>query len=304
MRRILVAGNINIETGVRIDAFPLPYRTTTFVPFGIGSRPSAVGYNIARALHTLGDQVALLSIIGRDPAAALIRASLAADGIDDRSVLGLIDHTPQSVILYDAHGQRHALVDLKNVLEQPYPADRFVDAARGCAALILSNIAYCRALLPVAHTLELPIATDVHTLTDLDDPYNLPFLRAASVLFMSGERLPEPPEAWARRVLDRFGAQIVVIGLGERGALLARRAEDSIVHVPAVTTRPVVSTGGAGDALLAAFMHSYIAGADAEIALRKATLFSSYKIGAAASSAGFLDQATLDQMFAEHRAPG
>ncbi len=48
-----------------------------------------------------------------------------------------------------------------------------------------------------------------------------------------------------------------MIGLGEKGALLAVRKDNVIERVPAVTTRKVINTIGAGDALFSAFLHSY-----------------------------------------------
>lgn len=50
MTRILVSGNTNIGTTVRVDTFPIPYHSGTFVPFGVQSHVSGVGYNVAKAL--------------------------------------------------------------------------------------------------------------------------------------------------------------------------------------------------------------------------------------------------------------
>jgi sugar/nucleoside kinase (ribokinase family) len=50
-----------------------------------------------------------------------------------------------------------------------------------------------------------------------------------------------------------------------------------------------VNTGGAGDALFAAFVHGYVAGHDPHTALRHAVVFAGHKVGARRSSQGFLD---------------
>ncbi len=78
MTRILVSGNTNIGTTVRVDTFPIPYHSGTFVPFGVQSHVSGVGYNVAKALTTLGNVVTFMSIIGRDLPATIIRATLPA----------------------------------------------------------------------------------------------------------------------------------------------------------------------------------------------------------------------------------
>ncbi|MEM8532897.1 MAG: hypothetical protein AAGF95_18765 [Chloroflexota bacterium] len=50
----------------------------------------------------------------------------------------------------------------------------------------------------------------------------------------------------------------MAIGLGSGGAYLAIRDPSIRVQVPAVVTRPIVQTGGAGDALFVAFQHRYL----------------------------------------------
>lgn len=299
MAKLTVVGNLNLETTVRVAAFPLPYRPTTFAPFGISSAVSAVGYNLARALTTLGDTVTLASLIGADTTASLVRAALVADGIDDAFVLGAAAATPQSLVLYDSSGARAVHTDLKDVLELVYPPERFTAALAGSELAVLTNIAYNKPLIGVARERGVPIATDLHTLTDLGDTYNAPFLQSAAILFLSGELLTMSPASWTEQVLVASSAEVVVIGLGAQGAYLAVRSSGLRLQLPAVVTRPVVQTGGAGDALFAAFLHGYLATHDPAKALRAATVFASYKIGAAGSGMGFLTHDELDRLCAE-----
>jgi ribokinase len=72
--------------------------------------------------------------------------------------------------------------------------------------------------------------------------------------------------------------------------------DGSITHVPAVQTRPIVSTIGAGDALFSAFLHTYAATQDPYLSLRKAVVFASYKIGVAGAAGGFLPAPALDTL--------
>src|SRR5512135_2929359 len=101
MSQILVSGLINIETTLRVEGFPIQYNPVNYPFFGVNSRVSGVGYNLARALTILGDEVRFLSLIGADAGAQLVRTALTADCIDDRGVLGILPATAQSVILYD-----------------------------------------------------------------------------------------------------------------------------------------------------------------------------------------------------------
>jgi ribokinase len=54
---ILVRGTLNLETTFPITGFPLDYEPACYRPFELRSRPSGVGFNIARALSTLGNRV-------------------------------------------------------------------------------------------------------------------------------------------------------------------------------------------------------------------------------------------------------
>jgi ribokinase len=280
-----------------VDQFPISYSPVRYPFFGINSGVSGVGYNVAKALTTLGNEVRFLSLTGRDPAGELVRSALERDGIPGELVLQEIERTPQSVILYDGEGRRQIHVDLKDVQEQTYPPARFEQAAGDCSLAVLCNVNFSRPLLARARERGLPIATDVHTISDLEDDYNRDFMQHADILFMSDERLPLPPEAWLEEVVARYAPRVAVIGLGAKGALLAIRDEDAIQRVPAVRTRPVVNTIGAGDALFSAFVHFYARSQDAHDALRRAVLFASYKIGDPGAAEGFLDAAGLDALY-------
>ena len=124
-------------------------------------------------------------------------------------------------------------------------------------------------------------------------------MQAAHILFMSDENLPCTPEQWARQVSNRYGNEIIVIGLGARGALLCVKSDDFVERLPAVRTRQIVNTIGAGDALFSAFVHFYAKSYDPYQALDKAMVFASYKIGAAGAADGFLDETKLDQLYAQ-----
>lgn len=297
MPNILVSGLINIETTMRVESFPIPYSPVFYPFFGINSSVSGVGYNIARALTILGDDVRLLSLIGKDPLAELVRLALERDGIRAENVFPVLNQTAQSVILYDGEGRREINVDLKDVQDTAYPESRFKHAAAASDLLVLCNINFSRPFLEPARRSGKRVATDVHAISSLDDPYNLDFMRSAQILFMSHEWLPDRPEIWARQIWKRFGADIVVIGMGSEGALLAVRADNFIERIPAVRTLPLVSTIGAGDALFSSFLHVYCQSNDPYLAMRKAQVFASYKISATSAADGFLNEAGLEEWF-------
>jgi len=301
MGTILVSGLINIETTARVDGFPIAYSPVRYPFFGVNSDVSGVGYNVAKALTVLGDPVHFLSLIGRDIAAVSVRHKLATDHIPDSFVLDELDFTPQSVILYDPTGRRQINVDLKDIQERHYPPEVFEQAAADCSLAVLCNINFSRPFLPAMQQRGVPIATDVHAIADLDSDYDGDFMRAAFILFMSDERLPCSPEVWIQRLWDRYGTEIAVIGLGAKGALLAVKHDHAIEHIPAVQTRPVVNTIGAGDALFSCFVHYYHRTGDPYTAIQKAVVFASYKIGAVSAADGLLQETDLEQLYVSLR---
>ncbi len=299
MAKILVSGLINIETTLRVESFPIPYTPVRYPFFGVNSTVSGVGYNLARALTVLGDDVCLLSLIGRDPLGGLVRTALGRDNIPGQNVLEMLEQTAQSVILFDGEGRRQINVDLKDVQETPYPAQRYAKAAASSDLVVLCNVNFSRPFLELARKAGKPIATDVHSISDLNDAFNADFMRAADILFMSHEWLPVRPEEWVERVWNRYRAEVLVIGLGAEGALLALKKERVMERIPAIRTRKVANTIGAGDALFSAFIHYYVKTSDAYLSLRKAMLFASYKLGAVSASEGFLDEETLELLFSK-----
>ncbi len=294
MSNILVSGLINIETTLKVDRFPVAYEPVRYPFWGVNSTVSGVGYNVAKALTTLGDDVRFLSLVGRDLWGRGVIQTLADAAISAEYVQPQLAQTAQSVILYEPSGRRQIHVDLKDVQEQVYSPERFAAALAGCDLAVLCNVNFSRPFLARAQQAGVPIATDVHTIHDLADPYNRDFMAAAHILFMSDEKLPCPPEEWARRVQERYGTAVIVIGLGAAGALLAVQADGFIGRVTAVTTRPVVNTIGAGDALFSAFVHSYCQTGDPYTAIRQAVVFASYKIGETGAAQGFLTAEELE----------
>ena len=293
---LLVAGLINIETTVKVEAFPIPYRPQHFPFFGVQSSVSGVAFNVSTALTTLDNRVTLLAMIANDTGSLQVRAALQHAGIDDRLVIASLPQTPQSAILYDEEGRRAIFTDLKDIQERTYPAAPAEAAIAAADFCVLCNINFARPMLAMARRAGKPIATDVHAIAELDDAFNADFMAAARVLFMSHERLPTAPEEWARVVLAHYRPEVLVIGLGSQGALLGVRRDNFLGRFPAATVRPVVSTVGAGDSLFSAFVDGYARTGDPYGALRRAIFFAAHKIGTAGGADGFLSTDALNDL--------
>ncbi|HPE35781.1 MAG TPA: carbohydrate kinase family protein [Spirochaetales bacterium] len=300
--KVLVSGLVNIETTLKIPCFPLDYSPVLYPFNGVGLTVSGVGFNLALALQTLGHDVEFLTFLGNDTPGAVAMSEIAKLGVATDRILRNLPATPQSVILYDDDGRRQIHVDLKDVQDRRYPAGLFRSAVDHADAVVVCNVNFNRELLPAAARLDIPVFTDVHVLSDPRDEYNRDFMAAADVLFLSDEGLWSPPDEAARQLADLYDCRIVVIGLGAEGALLCERGQPS-VWVPAAHPRPVVSTIGAGDALMASFAHGMLAGLKPAEALRRAVMFAGWKIGEAGAACGFLDAQSLDTLCRGQQAP-
>ncbi len=298
MGRFFVAGLSNIETTLGVEGFPLDYFPVRYLQFGIESSVSGVGYNIAKALTCLGNRVDFASLIGGDANGRLVRDALAEVKISDELVIVGMTTTAQSVILYEPGGRRQIHVDLKDIQVRQYPAASAVKHLQACDLAVVCNINFARPFLALAQAAGKWIATDVHALSDLSDEYNQDFMRQADILFLSDDALSDPPEAVAQALMGRFKADIVVIGLGSQGALMAVRRDDFLGRFKARPLRPVVNTIGAGDALFSAFIHQYIKTKDPYRAIQAGIAFAGYKIGEKGAAAGFLTAEALDEWLA------
>jgi ribokinase len=294
---VLVCGTLNLETTLPIGSFPVAYEPVHYRKFELGSNPSGVGFNVARALSVLGDRVRFVSMIGRDVLGASLRSALVGFGLSDEFVLPALQETPQSVVLFDNVGRRMVHTDLKDAGETEYPPRRFEQAVCGCPFAVMTNTPFSRPLLALTKAAGASVATDLQTVSEGSRAYDADFLEFADVIFLSHEKLGVEPEAFAATLWRRTDARAVVIGMGDSGALLWERGSESR-RVPSVTLRRVVNTVGAGDALFSCFLHFYWDGEAPLSALQKAVAFAGYKLGEQGASRGFLSERELLRLIA------
>ena len=216
-------------------------------------------------------------MVGKDFAAAYIENTLKKLEIDTNYILPTLKQTPSSVVLFDTDGKRQIYCDLKDIQESSYPFDTSllenVDLVAAC------NINYNRPLLHLAKKAGKLIATDVHVLSDIHDEYNREFMDYADILFLSDENINGDYKDFIMSLENAYGNDVIVLGRGDKGALMYVKAEERFYEFPAVSVGNVVNTVGAGDALCSSFVHFYAKGLKADEALMRAQIFASYKIG-------------------------
>ena len=291
--KILVSGLLNTETTAAVRGFPVPYYPIDYPFFGVATAVSGVAFNIAKALHTLGSEVKLCSLVGQDFQAAYIQDTLNRLGLAGEGVLPMLCQTPSSVVLYDPEGKRQIYCDLKDIQEQSYPFTQ--ELLRDADLVAACNINFNRPLLKLAKAAGKTIATDVHVLSDVYDEYNREFMEQADILFLSDEHIGENYEPFIRKLAEVYPCQVIVLGRGGKGAALYLRETDQLREMPAAVAGRVVNTVGAGDALFSSFLHFYAKGMPAWDALQRAQIFAANKITVSGASEGFISEASVEE---------
>lgn len=294
MKNIFVSGLVNMETTVKVRQFPIPYYPIDYPFFGVNTAVSGVAYNIALALTTLGDQVTLASMTGKDFAGSYIRDELKNAGISTKEIHDNLAMTPSSVVLYEDSGRRQIYCDLKDIQESSYGFSG--EQLRDADIVVACNINFNRELLKIARKMGKTIATDVHVLGNIYDDYNREFMENADILFLSDEGIGGDPYDFMKALEETYRIPIIVLGRGSKGAIMYLRRDNWFYEMPAAHVGEVINTVGAGDALFSSFLHYYAAGLEPVECLKRATVFAAAKIRVSGASRGFVSEEEIEEM--------
>lgn len=304
MSRVVVAGVASVRIAHSVPAFPVPFVPSDSRTGGISVRLASTGWTAVRTLQRLGSRVAFATYVGADPLGLLADRALREHGLYGPAVQ-VCDAQPRTVVLYDDTGLRASTRDLRATPGLRYPPDVFgsiLDSDGGCDMALLNNIGFTRPLIPVAVARGVPFATDLHLVADARSPHNREWMCAAHLLACSHERLPMPPESWVRELWRRFGTELVLVGCGATGAVLGVRSPRGIWRIDPTTPRGVRYPSGAGDTLLASFVH-HLALGDPVAAARHAVLTAGWKVGGAPDEPPGVDADDLARLRARHGLP-
>jgi ribokinase len=267
--RLVAVGGAGL--GIRFDVERPAAAGETAFARGVSTVNGGKASNQAIGAAFFGAHAAIISAIGRDHFAPMVRGPLASHGVDTRSLVEFPDaHSMVGAVMIDARGENYitlapgALGRLGAVHVREHAAA--IEGADVCvvsleisidAAAEALRIARAHGVPSVLNPAPAPPAEHVAELVRLAD-WVTPNEGEAEA--MAGARgTPEDHAA----VLLGLGARGVVITLGPDGALVA--TEGSIRHVPAavIPADQMVDTAGAGDAFTAAFATALATGIDA-----------------------------------------
>jgi ribokinase len=253
--RVVVLGGLNIDLIVRVAQLPRPGETVA--GDDLLRAPGGKGGNQAVAIARLGASVTMVGRVGHDPFGRELSGSLRDAGISTRWVLGSDRSTGAALIVVDERGENTIAVAAganSDLLPEDVPR-RAIDAADVVVASLevplasieeafrLARLAGVRTVLNAA-----PARTVAASLLALSDVLICNEIELAALV---GREVPRSKELQAARGVACAPDQVVVVTLGERGAVGV--SGDAVFEQPTfpVTT---VDAVGAGDAFVGGFV--------------------------------------------------
>ncbi len=276
MPKIVVVGSLNMDLVVRTPRLPHPGETIIGREFI--TVPGGKGANQTVAAAKLGATVNMVGCVGGDDFGRALRGNLRAVGADDAYVFTEDSAATGIAIIEVEDSSQNTIVVAPGANAYVTHAD--VDAARStitsAQAVIaqleipLDTVLYAMRLAHEANVLTVlnpapaqPLPTELLSLVDLLVPNE-----TEASLLTGIEVKDEAGAEQAAQKLHECGARVVVITLGERGAIVldgqgARR-------IPPFQVK-AIDTTAAGDAFVGALATAYAAGRDLDTALREAS---------------------------------
>jgi sugar/nucleoside kinase (ribokinase family) len=209
--------------------------------------------NAAVAFRYLGQEARLLGALGQHPLTSLIRADLAAQGVDiwDWHAQSLAPPPLSTILVTTATGQR-AVISRNAVGRQLETPDNLNEVLNGVDIVLMDGhqMALGQAIAVLARQRHIPVVIDAGSWKPGFESL-LPL--ATSVIAAERFRLPGQATAEETRLaLDRMGISEVATTYGGAPIQFCQGGQPGTVPVPTVS---VVDTLGAGDILHGAFCH-------------------------------------------------
>jgi ribokinase len=292
----MVAGLVQFETIVKVEELPLPYVQFDSLPDIINTGMGGAGFNEAMALKWLGDDVDFMSMVARNMPRRQIEANMKINNIrmSTEYVLPMLDGMPSSVILY-SKGKRQVFEDLKDIRTVEYDYDIFEQRIQDKDMVLISSNNFCRPLIELSKKYNKPLAVNMRSMRDDKITYKEDFLKGADIIYISDNDLENDYYEVVKRCSENYNAEVIIMGIGEKGTLLYTRKDNSFIEYKPVKTTEIVNTIGAGNALFSSFLHYYVKTGNARDSIKNALLFASYKIGFVGTSNGFLTEEQIEQ---------
>jgi sugar/nucleoside kinase (ribokinase family) len=199
----------------------------------------------------------MVSWVGDDADGQLVLADLQHFGVDTTHVVVQPDTaTNTTAILIDSSGE-------KAIIIVPTSFDVLSFTPALIAYLSNSRLVYTppydvdqlERVADVVHAAGGLVCTDIEPIAELAETALRQVLACVDIAFVKADALPTSDYDQAAQNLRAWGADVIVITCGEKGALACDA--QGVIKIPAFTV-PVVDTTGAGDCFAASFLAAYL----------------------------------------------
>ena len=291
MNNVVVVGPAELQETVKVNSKRISVQENDFTFDGIDTYIGGHGCNVARVLQKLGRKVSFVSLIGQDVIGDIVFNELIKSKISTEFIEKSLKESSHTVIAYDK-GFRKFFIDLKDVQQ--------TDLSVNCEKIIsesdivlASNINYARPIVDMARKMKKTIAIDIHDQDNVEDEYNKFFMENADILFMSNEKIIGKEKDFLKKLINRYDAKIIVIGMGSNGALMYDEIKEVTLHYKPQMVKEVNCVFGTGDAFFASFIHFYCKKGSSESALDLAMTYAEKKIRHKGPDTGLLTEEEL-----------
>lgn len=302
--RLLVAGSLNMDFVVRVDALPASGQTVlghsfVMVPGGKGANQACA----AGKLSAGRVPVQMAGRVGEDVFADQLRASLRANSVDDSTVSACqTDPTGTAFIWVDRQGQ-NSIVVASGANSRFIPAD--IPSLEQTAWLLLqleSPLDTVAALLSLArksgtHTMldpapAQPLSADLLANVDILTPNET---EACQLVQKPAARVTLADAPVLAEALLTLGPKAVILKLGDQGCFYADAQQT--LHSPAFAVQPVDTTA-AGDTFNAALAVALTEGQPLPQALRFANAAAALSVTRAGAQSSIPTRPEVDALTA------
>ncbi|MBD8062089.1 carbohydrate kinase family protein [Oceanitalea stevensii] len=269
--RVVVVGMAYAVVTLPVDTFPVEYRAVRDVP--ISASVGGSGFTAARTLAALGDEVYLAAPLGEDAEGVAVDVAAYRYGVNSAMCPRSLPRSPRAVVL-ECDGQRQISRDLGEAPTAHVDLD--LGALATSELVIVDGVLPTAALISSAQATGVPVAAALGTVREPPLLEQQPYL-AAELLVMSHDGRDE--EHLVRTWRRRSAARLVVVTLGERGAVGMVPHSEEVIHVPARHLGGGLRPAGVGATYAATLAHYVFArGCDARGAMEYAATAAAWTI--------------------------
>ena len=304
MKPIVILGIFNADTSYRAERLPKIGETILGQHFALG--PGGKGSNQAVAAAKAGGRTHFITRLGADDFAKVARQTWEQAGVIPEVTEDADSHTGAAFIFLEAATGNNAIIVASGAGGRIAPSDLDANARLiGSAAVFVTQL---EQPIPAARRgLEIARAAGVTTILNPAPAAGLEDAMLALCDFITPNEteaetltgLPVTTLPEAERAADALmarGVGAVIVTLGSKGALY--RDGTRSVHVPAISSGPVVETTGAGDAFNAGFAVALSEGKDVIEAVRFGAATAGISVTRAGAAAAMPTRAEIDALLA------